>query len=145
MTITNYQEFYSLLFGGLVEVHGPLDSETVTSIVGFSVGGPVSLAKSESQNIVATCELAAYPEQVVSSEGLNYELLSIGHFELDWCRSVFTALGALGMEAELGDGHTIDISGIIEKGDRNTEVLLRLFSQMSYGGKNYGVYQVLPG
>jgi len=51
-------------------------------------------------------------------------------------------LAALGMEAELGDGHTVDISGVVEDDDPVKVVSLSLFSSIVYHGKKYGIYQV---
>lgn len=140
----DYNDLYSALFRELELQYGPLDAETITSIIGFSAGGPVSLAKHDSNKIFVTCELAVYPEQNLSSEALNFELLSIGDFSEDWCRSVFTALGALSMDAVLGDNHTIDISAVVEPDEPIKQVSLKLFSRTKYSGKNYGLYQVVP-
>jgi hypothetical protein len=140
----NYQEFYSKLFKGLEEKYGSLDEDTLTSIVGFSGGGPVSLSTIENKKLYVTCELAVYPEQQKSSEKINYELMSVGDFTADWCRSVFTALGNLSMNAKLGSGHRIDISGLVEESDPIKEIKLKLFSKIEYEDKYYGVYQVLP-
>lgn len=60
--------------------YGAFDTETLTAVIGFSAGGPVSLFKKEEKRLYATCELAVYPEQVESSEGLKYEFFSEGRF-----------------------------------------------------------------
>ena len=70
----DYEKFYNELFAPLEEKYGELDEDTITSIVGFSAGGPVSLSKIENKKLFVTCELAAYPEQRVSSEGLKFVL-----------------------------------------------------------------------
>jgi len=138
----DYEKFYSMLFKDLVDRFGPLDRESIVSIIGFSAGGPVNISKIDSKKIYVTCELADYKEQVKSSENLNYEFLAVEKFDSDWCRTVFTALAALGMEAELGDGHTVDISGVVEDDDPVKVVSLSLFSSIVYHGKKYGIYQV---
>ncbi|GAD01130.1 hypothetical protein AALB_1210 [Agarivorans albus MKT 106] len=111
--------------------------------MGFSVGGPVSLSKIEDRKLYVTCELAAYPEQQASAEGLKFELFSIGVFSEEWCRSVFTALGNLTFEAKLGDRHTINISGLIEGPEATNTVQLRLFSKTDIGNEKYGLYEVV--
>jgi len=138
----NYRELYAVLFRQLEATYGPLDRETITSVVGFAAGGPVSLSKKKTENLFVTCELAAYPEQKLSSEALNYEFFSVGTFSEDWCRSVFTALGSLSMNAVLGDEHTVDISGVVGSDDAVKRVRLKLFSRSTYDGKDYGVYQI---
>jgi len=142
--VMEYGNFYLVLFQELEAKYGPLDAETISSIVGFSAGGPVSLSKKGAKRLFVTCELAAYQEQKKSSEGINYELLSIGDFSEEWCKNVFTALGNLSMNAVLGDNHTIDVSGVVEPGDTVKQVRLTLFSRTKHKGKDYGIYRVVP-
>ena len=140
----DYQELYSELFKEIENKYGPIDEVTLTSVIGFSGGGPVSLSTIEKKNLYVTCELSVYPEQHKSSENLNYELFSAGSFNSDWCRSVLTALGNLAVNAALGDEHTIDISGVVDADDTVQKVKLRLFSKIQYEGNDYGIYEVLP-
>ena len=139
----DYEKFYGILFKPLEDKYGPLDKETIMSIVGFEAGGPVSLSQKASIILYVTCELAAYPEQKPSSEGLRYELFSVGDSSDDWCRKVFSALGNLSFNAELGDQHTVDISGVIEGPDAVDTVKLNLFCTADYEGKKYGLYEVV--
>ena len=132
---------YQVLFGELERKHGRLDNETLTSIIGFSAGGPVSLSKLAKKKIYVTCELSLYPEQKQSTEGLKFELLSLGAFNEDTCRTLFTALGNLSMNEALGDGHTVDVSGVMPSGEP-AQVRLELFSEVDIGDGKFGVYQV---
>jgi hypothetical protein len=134
---------YQALFRELERRHGRLDDETLTSIVGFSAGGPVSLSTLAKKNIYVTCELSLYPEQKKSAEGLKFELLSLGKFDEDTCRTLFTALGNLSMNETLGDGHTVDVSGVMPSGEPS-QVRLELFSEADIGDGRFGVYQVAP-
>lgn len=132
---------YKKLFSQLVSKYGDLDPDTLTSIVGFSAGGPVSLGKIGQKNLYVSVELSLYKHQIKSSEGLNYEFLSIGAFDEDTCRALFTALGNLSMNATLGNNHTIDVSGLL--GGKVKLVKLSLFSKTRVGLFNrYGVYLV---
>ncbi len=140
----NHQKLYSKLFAELAEKYGKFDDETLTSIVGFSAGGPVSLAQREENDLFVTCELAVYEEQVRSSEGLRYEFLSRGGRSVEWCQAVFTSLGAMSMDAELGDGHFIDISAISPTDQHTPQVKLKLFSRSFHEGIDYGIYEVIP-
>jgi hypothetical protein len=134
---------YQALFRELESRHGRLDEETLTSVVGFSAGGPVSLSQLAKRNIYVTCELSLYPGQKPTSEGMKFELLSLGAFDKAACRTLFTALGRLSMEQTLGDGHTIDVSGVMSAGEPPL-VTLKLFSQAKVGNETFGVYQVTP-
>jgi hypothetical protein len=132
---------YQALFRELERRHGRLDDETLTSIVGFSAGGPVSLSKLAKKKIYVTCELSLYPEQKESTEGFKFELLSLGAFDELTCRTLFTALGSLSMNETLGDGHTVDVSGVMPSG-APSQVRLELFSEVDIGAAKFGVYQV---
>ena len=138
MAATHYRQ----LFRKLEWLHGPLDKETVTSVVGFAVGGPVSLCKLGSKKIYVTCELSLYPQQKPSTDGLKFELLSVGSFDEETCRALFTSLGNLSMNEELGDGHTVDVSAVLKAG-RPQQVMLRLFSESKIGNGKFGVYEVI--
>ncbi|KPK48793.1 MAG: hypothetical protein AMS22_14740 [Thiotrichales bacterium SG8_50] len=139
----DYEKFYKELFAPLEEKYGVLDEDTITSFVGFSAGGPVSLSKIEDKNLYVTCELAVYPDQRVSSEGLKFELFSIGSHSDDWCRTVFTAIGELSFEAELGDRHKINITGLVEGPEATDKIQLHLFSKTKIGNETYGLYEVV--
>ncbi|WP_139181980.1 hypothetical protein [Pseudomonas flexibilis] len=138
----NYKKFYADLFSGIVNEYGELDPETLTAIIGFSGGGPVSLNKISRKNLFVTCELALYPEQKRSTEQLRYEFMATDFSDVGWCQSVFTALGNLSFNAVLGDKHTIDITGVSESGPRL--IRLSLFSRCSIDGGQYGIYKVSP-
>jgi len=142
MTI-HHPDHYSVLFREIERVHGDLDPETITSVIGFSAGGPVSLCQVSGKRLYVTCELSQYPEQCLSSEGLNYEFLSLDTFDEPECIKLLSALGNLSMSSELGESHTIDISGVLPS-NQVTIVQLRLHSKCTVDSKNYGIYQVVP-
>ena len=87
----SYEEHYKSLFANLEKEHGQLDEETLTSIIGFSGGGPVSLCTKQEKSVFVSCELSAYQEQKLSSEGLRYEFLSFSGLCETEARSLFTA------------------------------------------------------
>lgn len=140
----DYNKFYKQIFSKIEQNIGLIDEETITTLVGFSVGGPVSLSQIEAKKVFVTCELAHYPEQKKSTENLNYEFMSIGDFDMLWCRKVFTSLGVLSMSAVLGDGHTVNISEIVDSNNPVKSIRLKLYSNSIYENKHYGIYQVLP-
>jgi hypothetical protein len=135
------REHYRALFADLEARFGQLDLETLTSVIGFSGGGPVSLNSIGHRKIFVTCELSLYPEQKKSSEGLKFELLSSGSFERDTAQEVLTALGVLSMDEQLGHGHTVDISNVSAV---KSPVKVMLFSRTSIGNEPYGIYEVRP-
>ena len=133
---------YEELFRELERKHGRLDKATLSAVVGFSAGGPVSLSQLAKKNIYVTCELSLYPEQKASEEGLKFELLSLGAFEAIACRALFTAIGRLSTNEALGHDHTVDVRDVTEAGP--AQVRLRLFSECEIGGARFGVYEVVP-
>jgi hypothetical protein len=140
--MAKFQAHYDQLFRELEVEHGKLDDSTLTSIVGFDAGGPVSLSCIASRGLYVTCELSVYPEQVASTESFNFEL-----FVRDWLseslsQALLTALGDLSLSAKLGHGHTIDVSGAMP-GGHNCLVRLREYSRTSIAGRAYGIYEVV--
>lgn len=138
----DYQALYGRLFAPVVAQYGELDPETLTSVIGFTEGGPVSLATIASRGLHVTCELAANPEQVASVDGLKYELLSTGGLSESWCLNALTALGELSLSAALGDGHTVDLSPVLDEAPQ--QVRLSLFAEVDFEGVQYGLYEVVP-
>jgi hypothetical protein len=134
--------YFSMLFDSIESRFGPFETESLSSIVGFSAGGPVSLSTNEKSGVFCTCELSLYPEQKPSAENLRYELLVVKDFPEEVCRRLLTTLGNLSMNAVLGDGHTIDMSGVFD-GEPRT-VRLALDSSIDWNGEGRGIYQVRP-
>jgi len=137
-----YQQHYAKLFEQLEDEYGKLDRDTITAVIGFSAGGPVSMCERKSARLFVTCELSVYEAQKTSAEGLKFELFSKDDFDEDQARAVFTALGGLSMEAHLGNNHTVDVSAV-EKA-RTDVVSLQLYSKATIEGVEYGLYRVRP-
>ena len=135
-------DHYEVLFAPLRNEYGTFDPDTLTSIVGFAAGGPVSLFQNTARSLFATCELSLYPDQCTSVEGLRYEFFAVG-LNASASRDLFTALGNLSFNATLGDGHTIDVSQVVEP-HVASQVQLRLYSQCSLAEGRFGVFQVVP-
>jgi len=137
-----YEQHYSNLFEQLEDAYGKLDTDTITAIIGFSAGGPVSMRERKAARLFVTCELSVYEEQLTSTDGLKFELFSKDDFDEEQAHAIFTALGALSMEAHLGNNHTVDLSQIAKA--RTRVVRLHLFSKATIQGAEYGLYQVRP-
>jgi hypothetical protein len=136
------QLHYATLFRDLEAEFGVLDAETLTSIVGFSAGGPVSLRQIARRHLFVTCELSLYPEQLRSAEGLKFELLSARNLSAEACRKLFTALGNLSFNAQLGHGHTVDVSQVVAPGIARS-IRLQLHSQTRTSAGKIGIYEII--
>jgi hypothetical protein len=131
---------YEILFAPLEKEFGRFDSDTLTSIIGFSAAGPVSLRTNHSRGILVTCELVEYPDQQRSSEGINFELFTRNLDENDGS-TLLTAIGDLSLREQLGDRHRIMVSSL---GLQDIEMVqLRLFSQSQIENRRLGVYEVV--
>ena len=137
-----YEQHYSNLFQALEDAYGKLDTDTITAIIGFSAGGPVSMCKRKAALLFVTCELSVYEEQQTSTDGLKFELFSKDDFDQEQAHAIFTALGRLSTEAQLGNDHTVDLSPIAQA--RTHVVSLNLFSKATIEGAEYGLYRVRP-
>ena len=133
---------YAALYADLQREVGVLGDETATGIIGFGAGGPVSMVMIPGKPIYVTCELSLYPEQVPSNEGERYELLCRLPVTESQAQSLLTALGNLSMNAELGHGHTIDVSAISGESGLSL-VTLKHYSTSKIGNAAYCIYEVV--
>jgi hypothetical protein len=89
-----------------------------------------------------TCELSVYKEQLISTDGLKFELFSKDDFDEEQAHAIFTALGRQSMEVHLGNNYTVDLSQVAKASTHL--VRLHLFSKATIKGAEYGLYQVRP-
>jgi hypothetical protein len=105
-------DFYNILLAPIVAEYGPLDPKTLTAIVGFDAGGPISLRTVGDRRkdfvTYVTCELAVREDQIPSETG-RYELLTTCDDET-WAREILTHVGQMTIESAFGHGHTLDIA-----------------------------------
>jgi hypothetical protein len=137
---------YDALFAPLVARHGQFDAATLTAIVGFDAGGPISLCTIGRDRLAplityVTCELAVRPEQVESEFG-PYELLTASDDE-DWAHSILTDVGRMTLETAFGHHHTLDIGAWVEPADPVQGILFALEYQTEIEGKPYGVLRCI--
>ena len=137
-----YQLHYAKLFEELQLQFGTLDANTTTWVIGFAAGGPVSMVTRKDAKLFATCELSVYEEQRPSTEGVKFELFCMDDFDEGQAQTLLTALGALSMQAQLGDRHAVDACQISGTGVK--QVRLHLFSTAEIEGIGYGLYRVRP-
>ena len=137
------REHYERLFKPVARKHGSISESTIASIIGFSAGGPVSVCRTLNRKVYVTCELSLYPQQHVSSDGIKFELLSRASINEATTIAMLTALGNLSMSASLGNGHTVDLSGVLQERDV-TNVRLRLYSRVGLFRPKFGIYEAIP-
>jgi hypothetical protein len=135
---------YAALYADLQREVGALGDETSTGIIGFGAGGPVSMVRVPGKPIHVTCELSLYPDQIPSTEGERYEFLCRIPLPDTQVQSLLTALGNLSMEAELGHGHTVDVSGVSGAPSLSV-VTLERYSSSKIGQATYGIYEIVAG
>ena len=135
------QAHYAFLFAGLERDFGPVSDNTMTGIIGFSGGGPVSMCRVGSGNVFVTCELSLTPEQKRSAQGLKFELMSRLPLSEADTQNFLTSVGSLSLDAKLGDRHTVDVSAVSPTLEIQ-KIRLRLHLDCEIGGERYGVYEV---
>jgi hypothetical protein len=135
------QNHYASLFASAEREFGPASAETMTGIVGFSAGGPVSMCRLGTEHVYVTRELSLSPEQKLSPQGLRFELLSRLPLSESDTQDLLTNIGALSLEATLGDRHTVDVSAISPSPDMK-KIRLKLYTSCEIGGAGYGIYEV---
>jgi len=121
-----------------------LDPDTISSIIGFSAGGLVSLRANQQKRLYLTCELAMYEAQFPSSDGaLRFEFITAGHYSEETAQTLLTALGKLTQNSTLGKGHTIDLTSVFGSIEPFI-VKLELAICFSFEKKNFAIYRVVP-
>ncbi len=138
----NYQAFYRELFAPLEARLGPLDPATLTGIVGFDAGGPVSLCTAgwtDGSGVVTyvTCELACRKAQFPSPLG-RYELLTVCD-DPDWAQTVLTGIGQMSLHTAFGPGHTLDLAPWVGAGAPIQGVIFEEYLRTSVPAPRFGV------
>jgi hypothetical protein len=132
---------YATLFADLEREFGPVSTDTLTGIVGFSAGGPVSMCQVGKGQVYVTCELSLTPDQKVSAQGARFELLSRLPLSEPDTQDFLTSIGSLSLDAKLGDRHTIDVSAV-SPSPAILKVRLKLRTLCEIDGTKFGVYEV---
>lgn len=135
------QAHYAPLFADIEREFGPVSADTLTGIVGFSAGGPVSMCRVGKGQVYVTCELSLTPGQKRSVQGMQFELLSrLPMSEAD-TQDFLTSIGSLSLDAKLGDRHTVDVSAV-SPSTAVRKIRLKLHTSCEIGGAQYGIYEV---
>lgn len=131
----DYPGFYERLFALLQAQSGPLDTDTLTAVIGFDAGGPLSLCtigRDSGADVVTyvSCELAVRDDQVPNASG-RYELLMSGNNE-DWVRQVLTDTAEMGLGTAFNDGDTLDIGAWVDDDEGAGQSLQALLFRQEY-------------
>lgn len=141
MKADKVRQFYEALFAPAVAAHGPLDRDTLTAVVGFDAGGPVSLctigSKRPGPTIYITCELAVRQDQVPGDRG-RYELMTKSTDE-DWAWSTLTDIAGMTLEVAFGHLHTLDIAPWVSEDAPIQGILFTLEYDVVIDGEPYAV------
>lgn len=129
------------LFACIERDFGPVSADSMSGIVGFSTGGPVSMCRLGSGKVYVTCELSLSPDQKPSRQGLRFELLSRLPLSESDTQDLLTSLGNLSLDAALGDRHTVDVSEISPSPELK-KIRLALCNSCEIDGEQFGVYEV---
>ena len=139
----NYKAFYGQLYKPIEEKIGPIDVNTLVSIVGFDCGGPLNLCTvGYGQNAFVTyvsCELAVRESQQHGDTG-PFEVMTTCDDER-WARKVLTKIGQMSMESIFENGHTVDISQIVEPACKLKGVVIEEFACVRIEGDSYGIFR----
>ncbi|MEM6672027.1 MAG: hypothetical protein AAF726_04245 [Planctomycetota bacterium] len=138
-------EFYDLLFEDLQERFGRFDAATLTAIVGFHAGGPISLRtiglQDQAYPLFATCELAVSPDQKRGALGPFELVMSVN--DRGFAHAVLTALGGISLDAVLEPGDTIDVSGVVDDDCPITGIALELEEELEIDGRPYSILRCI--
>ena len=132
---------YASLFANVERDFGPASADTLTGIIGFSAGGPVSMCRLGTEHVYVTRELSLTADQQPSAQGLRFELLSRLSLSESDTQDFLTNIGSLSLDATLGDRHTVDVSAISPSPDIK-KIRLKLYTSCEIDGAEYGVYEV---
>ena len=132
-------DVYDVMVAQLEPSLGPKDPLTLTAIVGFVAGGPVSVFRFQGPTgrTFATCELIAGKGQKHSTFG-RYELLVHCEDEV-WAQNFLTAVAVQTHHFVLGPGHTLDLSAVLEDSRNIAGAFLEPFLSFRRGLRKYSV------
>lgn len=144
--LTDFPSFYRQLFAPVASAFGQFDQTALTPKVGFQHGGQVNLCtvgrtRNAPYVTYVTCELACYRSQIPAAVG-PFELLTTAN-DQRWATAVLSALGRLSFDAELDQGHSVDVGRIAGPDVTLQGVVLERFSTSKIGQRNYSVLRVI--
>jgi len=137
--------FYSKSLRPIESDIGPIDRDTIASIIGFAFGGPLNfctVGAKKKRGIITyvSCELAVRKEQFPSSRG-RFELMCHCDDEA-WVRSVVTRIGQMSLEAQFDHLHTVDITPIVGRRAKLRGVVLEQFASTRIKSVEFSILRV---
>lgn len=143
MALFNYQDdefsLYDALFKPLTGAFGPLTGSALAADVPFSAGGAISLATREADGLYVTTELIRDRDQLVSAEGLNYELFMFSSLAPATVREILGHVATVHLDMPLEEGGLADVGQLSFEPLPGAAVRFRKFSEEPAG---FGLYQV---
>jgi|SRR5581483_2780094 len=137
----DYKRFYKQLFQPIEERVGHVDEASITAIVGFDCGGPVTLCtvvRGQEQFVTyVTCELSVRKEQPPAECG-RYEIMMTCDDER-WAHNMLTKVGQMSLESAFGNGHTIDISALVGADCPVQGLVVEEFARVIVDGQPFGI------
>lgn len=140
----NYQAIYDRLFAPIEALLGKIDRDTIVSIIGFDMGGPVNLCtigRGEPFVTYLTCELAVRQDQPPGQHG-RYEFLMTCDDE-DWCRAVLTGIARMSLTEVFNDHHTLDIRPWVGNECPIQAVFFENIARVNIDGASYSILRVV--
>lgn len=136
-----YQQFYKQLFQPIEERIGPVDEASIAAIIGFDCGGPVTVCTvgrgREEFVTYITCELSVREKQQPAECG-RYEVMMTCD-DQKWAHGILTHLGRMSMANAFGEGHTIDISSVVDAACPIQGLIAEEFTSIVIDRENYGI------
>jgi hypothetical protein len=137
----DYQRFYKQLFQPIEQRIGHVDEASITAIIGFDCGGPVTVCTvgrgGEQFVTYVTCELAVREEQRPAEFG-RYEVMMTCDDER-WAHKILTKLGQMSLESVFEHGHTIDISPVVDADCPVQGLVVEEFARVTVDEQAYGI------
>jgi hypothetical protein len=137
----DYKRFYKQLFQPVEDRIGPMDENSIISIIGFDLGGPVNVSTvgrgREEYVTYITCELADREEQNPAECG-RYEIM-ITCDEEEWAHRMLTRIAEMSLDCTFGHGHTIDVEQWVEPDCPVQGLVVEEFTRVTIDGQSYGI------
>ena len=137
----NYKRFYTRLFKPIEKRIGKVDGESLSALIGFDCGGPVTLSTvgyGRAQFVTyVTCELAVREEQCPAECG-RYEAMMTCDDE-EWAQKILTQIGQISLECVFGHGHSIDVGPVVGRKSRLQGLVVEEFARVTIDKQSYGI------
>jgi hypothetical protein len=140
-TQAEYRKFYAQLFAPIEVQLGAIDANSLVAIIGFDCGGPLNfctVGKGREKFVTyVSCELAVRDDQKFGETG-PFEVMMTCDSE-EWVRKVLTDIGRMSLDGVFAQGHTVDISPMVEPSSPIKGLVTEEFARVRIDGRSYGI------